>query len=166
MELFDYVTNNDGGFVPDLDYIKPNVVLIQSKTELIKCIYEQTVAFLVVSPRCQIEPLTFRQLKRGEYFIIQRRGGPYINLEFYHGCADGGPTNVSPIRYKRTDISHYPRYIHHDDFVNYEEFPASGELKAYYKMIIKFLKSKCRQITAKNCRKFWISKTLKEEDVL
>jgi hypothetical protein len=43
MELFDYVTNNDGVFVPDLhSYNKPEATPIQSKVELIKCINEQT----------------------------------------------------------------------------------------------------------------------------
>ena len=162
MELFDYVTSNDGGFVPRLHYIEPKVILIESKTALIKCIYEQTVGFYLVSSRFQTEPLAFGQFEDGEYYIMQKRGGPCIDFAFYHGCADGGPTNVSPIRYKRTTIFHYPRYVHYDDFVNYDEFLASDELKAYYKMIVKFLKSKCRQITAKDGYKYWISKTLKE----
>ena len=49
---------------------------------------------------------------------------------------------------------------------NFGEFPASEELKSYYKMIVKFLKSKCRQVKAKNGKKYWVSKTLKEKDIL
>jgi hypothetical protein len=33
-------------------------------------------------------------------------------------------------------------------------------------MTVKFLKSKCRQIMAKNGKKYWVSKTLKEEEVV
>ena len=161
MELFDYITNNDGVFVPNLHYINPEIVPIQSKADFIRCIYEQTGWCFVVSSRFQTEPLTFSQLECGEYYIMQRQGGPCINVRCYLGYS-----NNAQIKYKCTQITHYPRYIHHDDFVNYDEFPASEDLKAYYKMMIKFLKSKCRQITAKNGKKYWVSKTLKEEDVL
>jgi len=196
MELFDYVTNNDGVFVPDLWYNRPEGIRIKSKEELIKCIDELVVGFYVISSRFQIEPLMFKGFGRdnekfddkrynyimqcfqtelfildqhvekkgqheGKYYINQRSGGPYIRFSFYRGYADD-----APIKYKSTLFFHYARYIHYNDFETYEEFPATEELKAYYKMIIKFLKSKCRQITTKNGRKFWISKTLKEEDVL
>jgi len=164
MELFDYVTNNEGVFVPALHYNKPEATPIQSKAELIKCIYEQVVGFYVISPRFQTEPLTFDRLgenNEDKYYIMQRYGGPYIRFGFYRGYADD-----APIKCKSTLFFHYPRYIHYNDFETYEEFPATEELKAYYKMIIKFLKSKCRQIIAKNGKKYWVSKTLMEEDVV
>jgi hypothetical protein len=164
IELFDYVTDNDGVFVPQLHYSKPETIRIQSKAELIKYISEQKVGFYVISSRFQTEPLTFDRLgekKDDKYYIMQRRGGPYIHFLFYCGYADD-----TPIKCKCTQFFHYPRYIHHDDFETYEQFPATEELKAYYKMIVKFLKSKCRQITTKDGYKYWVSKTLKEEDVV
>jgi len=196
MELFDYVTNNEGVFVPDLWYNKPEGIRIQSNAELIKCIGELKTAFFVISSRFQTEPLMFKRFGKGnekfddkcynyimqdfqteplilyqhmekkgqhegKYYITQRYGGPYIRFGFYRGYADD-----APIKYKCTELFHYPRYIHYNDFETYEEFPATGELKAYYKMIIKFLKSKCRQITAKNGKKYWVSKILREDDVV
>ena len=167
MELFEYVRDNNGIFIPDLNLDKPEIVKIQSKEELVKCIYEQVVGFYVLSPRFQVEPLTLDQFEekykvyKGKYYIIQRRGGPYIRFGFYRGFADD-----APIKYKSTTIFHYARYIHYNDFETYYEFPASEELKEYYKMIIKFLKSKCRRITAKNGKKYWVSKSLEEKDVL
>ncbi len=65
-----------------------------------------------------------------------------------------------------TDIHHYARYLHYDWRTNFGEFPASDELKEYYKMLIKFLKSKCRRVTAKNGKKYWVSKTLNTEEIL
>ncbi|MDR0516752.1 MAG: hypothetical protein LBH25_06855 [Fibromonadaceae bacterium] len=189
MELFDYVTSNEGVFVPALWYNKPEGIRIQSRAELIKCIDELEIAFFVISPHFQTEPLMLDSLGKsneqfimerfqtepfifaehvkkkgqseGKCFIMQRRGGPYIRFSFYRGYADD-----ASIKCKSTWISHYPSYTHYNDFETYERFPASEELKAYYKMIIKFLKSKCRQITAKNGKKYWVSKTLKEEDIM
>ena len=198
MELFDYVTNNDGIFVPNLWYDKPEAIKIQFKTELIKCIEEIEIVFYVISPRFQIEPLMFCRFEKddekcdakscncamqgfqteqepltyerhankkgqheGKYYIQQRRGGPYIDLSFYRGYADD-----APIKFKCTRISHYPSHTHYDDFELYERFPLSKELKTYYGLIGKFLKSKCRQVTATNGKKYWVSKTLTEENVV
>jgi hypothetical protein len=196
MELFDFVSNNDGAFVPELWYNKPEGIQIQSKTELIKCIDEIMTSFFVISLRFQREPLMFRRFRKegekfdvkchnyimqsfqtepfifdqhmekegqheGKYYINQRFGGPYIHFLFFLGYAED-----APIKHKSTVFFHYPSYIHYNDFETFERFQATEELKTYYKMIVKFLKSKCRQITAKNGEKYWVSKTLKEEDVV
>jgi hypothetical protein len=195
-ELFDYVTNNDGAFVPDLWYNKPQGIRIQSKTEFVKCIDNLKTSFFVISPYFQIEPLMFRGFGKdgekwdvklhnyimqcfqaesfifaqhmekkgqheGKYYINQRHGGPYIHFLFSRGYADD-----APIKYKCTEFFHYPSYIHYNDFETFERFPATKELKTYYRMIVKFLKAKCRQITAKDGEKYWVSKTLKEGDVV
>jgi hypothetical protein len=158
MELFDYVTNNEGAFVPALHYNKPEGIRIQSKEELIKCIDELVVRFYAISPRFQTEPLMLNSLGKsneqfimerfqtepfifaqhieekgqgeGKCFIMQRRGGPYIRFGFYRGYADD-----APIKYKSTLFFHYARYIHYNDFETYEEFKASEELKAYSVLI-------------------------------
>jgi len=173
MELFDYIANNDGMFVPDMLYNKPEAIQIHSRAEFIMCIYEQVIGFFVISSRFQAEPFRFARLgefaqpeekiesSEDKYYVMQQRGGPYIRFSFYRGYA-----NDAPIKYRSTWFSHHPYFVHYDDFELYEDFPASEELKAYYKMIVKFLKSKCRQITAKNGKKYWVSKTLKVEDVL
>jgi hypothetical protein len=174
MELFEYVRDNDGVFIPNETFDKPETIQIQSKEELIKCIYEQVTSFFVLSPRFQTESLRFGQFEvndekykdyeyyeyyKGKYYIMQRYGGPYISLSFYRGFADD-----AIIKYKSTVIDHYARYIHKDTLC--DEFRASEELKEYYKMLTKFLKSKCRRITAKNGKKYLVSKTLDEKDIL
>ncbi|MDR2586479.1 MAG: fibrobacter succinogenes major paralogous domain-containing protein [Prevotellaceae bacterium] len=189
MELFDFITSNDGIFISSVWHSKPEAIRIQSKEEFIKFIDEIKIGFYVISPRFQTEPLIFNRFgekdeycimqgfrteplifeqlvekkgqSEGKYYIMHRRGGPYIDFGFYRGYADD-----APIKYKCTDISHYPSYTRYDDFETYERFPVSNEFKAYYRMAVKFLKSKCRQITAKNGYKYWVSKTLKEEDVI
>jgi hypothetical protein len=196
MELFDFITNNDGIFVPELWYNKPEGIRIQSKEELIKCIENLKTSFFVISPNFQTEPLMFRGFRKdgekwdikrhnymmqsfqteplsleqhiekkgqhnGKYYINQRHGGPYIHFLFPPEYADD-----APIKYKSTYFFHYPSFIHYNDFEIFERFPATKELKAYYRMIVKFLKAKCRQITAKDGEKYWVSKTLREEDVV
>jgi hypothetical protein len=73
MELFDYVTNNDGVFVPDLWYNKPEGIRIQSKMELITCIDALTIAFYVISSRFQIEPLMFKGFGKDEEQFDEKR---------------------------------------------------------------------------------------------
>ncbi len=166
MELFDFITDNKGSFIPELIYDKPEFTKIQTKEELIECIYEQTVGFYILSPQFQIEPIPFSKFdekykNKGKYLIMQRTGGPYISIGFYRGFAED-----APIKYKATDIYHYARYLHHDWQTHFGEFTATGELKLYYKSILQFLKTKCRRVTAKNGKKYWVSKTLPEEEVI
>lgn len=172
-ELFDFIKEKEGVFIPDLIYDKQEPIRIQSKDELIKCIYEQAIGFYVVSPCFQKESLALTPFSdkyadyRNKYFIKQRSGGPYIRFSFFRGFATD-----AYIKCQRTELFYYARYLHlnWEAFANIPnadiEFKASDELKSYYKMIVIFLKSKCRQITAKNGKKYWVSKTLKEEDVI
>jgi hypothetical protein len=166
-ELFDFVSSNNGWLVPALIYDKPEYITIKDREELIKCIYEQVVGFYMISPFFQKQPLIFHQFDdeyewcKFKYSITQRTGGPYIRIGFYRGFAED-----APIRHKSMVMFHYPRYLNHDWETNYGEFPASEELKSYYKMIVKFLKTKCRQVKAKNGKKYWVSKTLEETDIL
>ncbi len=167
-DLFDIVRSKQATFVSDILYDKPQIMEIQNSEELIDRINrKEETTYFVVLPIFQIEPLLMKQFEenyeriKGKYYIMQRTGGPCIRISFYLGFADD-----AYIKYKRTDIDYYARYLHYDWQTNYGEFPATEELKSYYKMIVKFLKSKCRQVTAKNGKKYWVSKTLKEEDVV
>lgn len=167
MDLFEFISKNNGFFVPKLIYDTPKIKQIQTKEELIKCIYAQVIGFFILSPCFQIEPLTFHQFDdeyewcKFKYSLNQRTGGPYIAVGFFRGFADD-----APIKYKCTEIFYYARYLHYDWETNFGEFPATEELKAYYKMIVNFLKSKCRQIIAKNGKKYWVSRSLSEDEIL
>lgn len=164
-ELFDLVNSNQGIFIIDTLYDIQESTQIETAKELIECIEkERQTLYFIVSTKFQVEPLMMRKNRFYEddkYYIEQRVGGPYVGVSFAVGH-----TNENTIKYNVTNIHHYARYLHYDWQTNYGEFPATEELKSYYKMIVKFLKSKCRQVTAKNGKKYWVSKTLKEEDVV
>jgi hypothetical protein len=162
-ELYDYVTANEGFFILHYTYYKPELDCVETECELIELIQNKTSSFFIVSTRFQIEPIP---IVKNEYFmeedrfsLLQRKGGPYIHIDFHRGFADD-----APIKYKSTTFFYYTRYLHFDSYV--DEFPASEELKKYFKMMVKFLKSKCRRVTAKDGKKYWVSKTLSEEEVL
>lgn len=162
MELFEFVKDNEGVFIPDLTYDKPETIQIQSKEELIRCIYGSAGGFYVLSSRFQIEPMIIHKNKyyteEDKYYIVQRTGCPYISFSFAHGFADD-----AQIKYRPTELFHYARYLHHDWETNFGEFPASDELKSYYNMIVKYLKSKCKKVTGSNGKKYWVSKSIVEE---
>lgn len=165
MELFDFIVANQGKFIVDTLYDNTETAQVETSQELIERIQlESQTLFFVVSSAFQIEPLIMRKNRfydDNKYYIEQRTGGPYISIS----CAIGYAIDNS-IKYKRTNIHYYCRYLHYDWQTNFGEFSATEELKSYYKMIVKFLKSKCRQVTTKNGKKYWVSKTLKEKDVI
>ena len=162
MELFDFIENNDGTFTPDFIYDEPHRINVKHKVGLINYINKyRVVKYFILSPFFQKEPIVLSKLNdENNYYITQRTGGPAIDIAFYLGFADD-----APIKYKRTDIGHYARYMHFDSEI-YEEFKASDELRSYYGMLVKFLKSKCRQVTATNGKKYWVSRSLSEDEIL
>ena len=164
MELFEFIKDHDGNFIPDLLYDNPQTIQIETGTELIRYIYNIESMFFIVSPLFQVEPLALKQFEEkyercaGKYSINQRTGGPYITVSFSKGF---DPVDTYDyIKYNCTDIDHYARYMHSDWPKRTDEFHASEELKAYYKMIVTFLKSKCKHVTAPNGKKYWVSKYL------
>jgi hypothetical protein len=162
-ELLDFVIEKDGFFIPDSIYKEQKIAYLNDSNELMCIINSKPPLFFIVSPLFQIEPIPIiknRYFTEEDRFTLrQREGGPYINIGFYRGFADD-----APIKYKSTTFFYYTRYLHFDSYV--DEFPASEELKEYFKMMVKFLKSKCRRVTAKDGKKYWVSKTLSEEEVL
>lgn len=165
MELFDFITANQGTFIIDTLYDNLKAIQVKTSQELIERIeLKSQTLFFVMSPVFQIEPLVMgknRFYEDNKYYIEQRTGGPYISISFAIGYASD-----NAIKHKGTNIHYYSRYLHYNWQTNFGEFSATERLKSYYKMIVKFLKSKCRQIIAKNGKKYWVSKTLKEEDVI
>ncbi len=158
-ELFEFVSANQGEFIPDLIYDAPKYEIIKTKEGLSECIDTKVVGFYIVAPSFQIEPMVLRKLDMGDpkYKIDQRTGGPYIDISFYRGFADD-----AAIKHKSTIMFYYARYMHYDSDV-YEEFKAPDELKAYYNMLVKYLKSKCKRIIASNEKKYWVSESFLEE---
>lgn len=156
MDLFEFVQSNNGIFIPNLDYTSANAVTVSNKEEFISYIDNIHTYFFIVAPSFQLEPIRLTQYDedKGLYMIQQRYGGPAIDISCYLGYADD-----AAIKQKSTMLSHYARYIHDE---SYEEFKASDELKEYYNSMVKFLKSKCKRVTASNGRKYWVSKSVLE----
>ncbi len=55
MELFEFVTQNNGTFTPALIVDEPIINTINTKEELIECIYDKTVRFYILSSCFQRE---------------------------------------------------------------------------------------------------------------
>lgn len=157
-QLFDFISANKGEFIPDLIYNTPQYEIIQTKEELSECIDTKVVGFYIVASSFQTEPMVLRKLDIDgpKYKIDQRTGGPYIHISFYRGFADD-----AAIKHKSTIMFYYARYMHYDSDI-YEEFKAPDELKLYYNTLVKYLKSKCKQITSSNGKKYWVSKSFFE----
>ncbi len=157
-ELFEFISENKGVFIPDMIYYTPIEIEIINKEELIQYIYEKTIHFFILSPFFQLEPVEFFKFKDGKKHIIsQRKAGPAIDIAFYRGFAED-----APIKHMSTVLHHYAQYIHYKTKTG-EEFKATNELKEYYNMIIKFLKVKCKRVTASDGKKYWVSKEILEK---
>jgi hypothetical protein len=156
--LFNFIKSNKGSLIPNLRYQERKYFAIQNSAEFIFQINKKrNISFFVLSDIYAKEPLVLRELDKEQYYISMRYGGPAIDMHFYLGFAES--TNV---KYKRTDISYYARYIHYN---SYEEFPAPQELKDFFNDIIKFLNKMCKIVTI-NGRKYRVSKNvLKELDL-
>jgi len=91
-ELFDFVAVNNGIFVPEILYDKPELVQVQTSEELVERInIKEQTSYFIVSPIFQMEPLVLQQFEekyercKGKYYIMQRRGVPYISISFNIG---------------------------------------------------------------------------------
>ena len=84
------------------------------------------------------------------YHVVQRVGGPYIDLALYRGWADD-----ATVKMKSTDVGHYARFLDKDDFSI--EYKASEELKDFYKGMLKFLRSLCKKVNI-NEKNYYIDK--------
>lgn len=135
LALFEFIKVNNGFFIPDLTYCSDKYTYINNASDLLYTIDNKTVRYFIISNIYTIEPITLKQnrfITQPAFDIMQRKGGPYINIAFYRGYSED-----AKVKYKRTDIHYYPYYIRCN---SNEEFPASPELRDYYNKIINFLK--------------------------
>jgi hypothetical protein len=159
VELFSFILQNKGKIIPNMVYPDPSYKIITTVEEFIRIIESQTVGFFIISDNFQLEPLVLSKHKTEEakYSIVQRKGGPAIDIALFRGFAE---TDI--IKYKRTDLHCYSKYI---DYNSHNEFYATDEIKYYFNVIVKFLKSKCKQISV-GSNKYWVSKTLNPESIV
>ena len=152
-KLFDFVSDNFGKLIPNTRFKKAEYYEIKDSKDFLNHIQNITVGYFIISQSFSNQKLLIEKneiSKEDYYLIMQRYGGPYVNLSLYRGFADD-----AKVKYKRTDIHHYPQYINIEN--NYEEFKASEELKDYFKGIIKFLKSISKNVSIDG-KKYWIGK--------
>ncbi len=157
-ELFDFLILNEAVIIPEKQYLVPEYSIVKNVEEFFYIVENETGFFHILSPYYSQYKLVMDRNRYFEYpafYIEQRYGGPYIDIVLFRGFADD-----AEMKYKQTDISYYPRYIKLQ--YEYEEFKATDELKVYYNRIVKFLKSKCKQIKVGN-HKYWVSKEVIKE---
>jgi hypothetical protein len=151
-KLFEYITSIDGKLIADKIRITTALEYVSDYKEFLQIIEDECVGFFITSRAFTTQPLLSEQnryLTEPSFSISQRYGGPYIGLSLYRGFAKD-----DAVKYKRTDIFHYPKYINLKDY--FEEIPASKELKQYYKLIVDYLKSRCKSVSV-NSKKYQIS---------
>lgn len=156
-ELISFIISMGGKIIPDLRYPTNDYLICFSTDDYLKVLENGDCKFFVLDDRFSSEPIINsknRFSKEPFYSIEQRKGGPYIDLIFYLGSSQD-----AAIPYKRSYISYYEKFIHYDSST---EFKAPDSLKAYYRIIIQFIKSKCKAIK-KGGKTFWLSeKVIKE----
>ena len=72
--------------IPDLHYEKPEFKFIESNEEFLNYIDNETVRFFIISNKFKEQELVMsknRYLEKPTYHIVQRLGGPYIDLALY-----------------------------------------------------------------------------------
>ncbi|WP_343320905.1 hypothetical protein [Sphingobacterium multivorum] len=141
-KLFEFLISIQGKLIPDLLFGDSNYQYIEKYEEFDSILRYQTIHFFLVSDSFQFERLKVAEneyIKEGnKYFIIQRKGGPYIDLFFYRGFSDD-----AAVKHKSSEIDIYSKFIHVD---SYEEFKATEELIVYYKFIVDYIRKRSKRI--------------------
>ncbi len=152
-DLFDFLFTNEIWLCPSKKYKSSNFEQIEDRKQFLKSIDEETVRFHCISKHFSLYPLYVEKNEyskdENSYYIKDKYGGPYFDISFYRGFAED-----SNIKYKRTSLFHYPKYIKLQE--EYQEFKVNEELKRFFGIVIKFLKSKCKKVKIKD-KFYWVS---------
>lgn len=158
-KLFDFLQSNQIYLVPDKKYKSPQYEIVKNNAAFSYLIKNVTIRFFAISEKFSKYSLFIERnefiTNEEAYYISQKYGGPYFDIGLYRGYAED-----AVIKYKVTWISHLPRFIKLQE--QYEEFKATDELKEYFKITIKFLKTFCNKITINN-KTYWVSKEVCKE---
>ena len=157
IDLFHYIRQQGGELVPDLLYQTESYVTVANTEQFVHLQQNETIRFFIISPSFQFEPLVMlnHKLNIPRYSVSQRVGGPYIDIAFYRGHADD-----AVVQHKSTILDYYARFIHHN---NHDEFKATEELKAFYNLIVKYVKSISKNRLMPNGKRYLISHKAFEE---
>jgi hypothetical protein len=141
-ELYQFLKATGSTIIPDLLYPECQYYKIDAEENFIEYIENKTVRFFIMNSVFSFQDLVLernRFIEKPSFSIVQRKGGPYINLACYRGYADD-----SILKVKRTDLHYYSKYINSEDY--FQEYAVPDTLKKYYQEISKFIRSKCRKI--------------------
>jgi hypothetical protein len=86
--LFDFIQSQGGELVPDLLYNKPEYEIVKDVNLFMEYIETKTVRFYILSKKFEDEGLVItknRFFEKPTYHVVQRVGGPYIDLALYRG---------------------------------------------------------------------------------
>ena len=158
IDLFCYICRQGGGLIPNLLYQTDSYNTVAHVEQFVNIQQNESVHFFIISPSFQIEPLIMSKncfFEESIYSIYQRKGGPYIDISFYRGFADD-----AVVKYKCTNLDYYGRFIHYN---NHDEFKATEELKAFYNLIVKYVKSISKNRLMPNGKRYLISHKAFEE---
>jgi hypothetical protein len=144
-KLVEFINSLGGKIIPDILYDQAEYRILKDYEEFNIILNDQTVHFFVIDNSFMKEDLKVtrnRYLEDNKYYINQRKGGPYIDLFFFRGFSDD-----AIIKYKRSEISTYSKFIH---FEGHEEFKATDELIEYYKYILAYIKKNSKRVKINN----------------
>ena len=156
-DLINYILSKGTKIIPALLYPTDKYITLSNTEEFFNHLKNQEIGFYLMDNSFELEPLVVsknRFFEEPKFSIVQRKGGPYIDIDFYLGYADD-----AKVLYKCSIIDHYARFIHYD---SYEEFRVSENLKDYYKDVIRFIKTLCKCVK-KDGKMYWISKSVINE---
>lgn len=153
--LFDYITSINGKLIPDIHYDEAEFVFIESSEQFLDFIKNNTVRFFIISKDFSEQELAIKKnrfIEKPTYHIVQRVGGPYIDLALYRGFAQD-----STIKYKRTDLGYYAKFSDKEDLSI--EHITNNNVKIFYSKLVKFLKGRC-DLKQVNGKKYYIDKEI------
>jgi hypothetical protein len=157
IEVISYILSKGSRIIPDNGYRSEYYRIIETLNDFIEGACNGEHKYFITDDSFTFEPLLNCKNRFSEkplYSIEQRKGGPYIDLCFFLGYSED-----SIIPYKRSCLDYYSRFIHYN---SYEEYSVHGELKLYFKDLVRFIKTKCKSVK-KNGRSFWMSNEVLNE---
>ena len=156
MGLIEYLLNRGLKFVPDIHYDEPAYATLDSMQEILRYAEPPTGTrlFFVLSPTFSPHPLGMRALPSAPqrpnqcFYVVQRRGGPYLDLLVSVLRHVPAPLLVSGFS------AFYPSYWIGSPEV---EVPAPSELKALHKSVLAWLRDHGRCVVTANARRrYWM----------
>jgi hypothetical protein len=136
ISLIEHVFSQGSYLVPDLHYPNPEYVKIRSVDDFLHY-RQETRLYFMLHENYAISPLEMRQIEKDgkkSYFIMQRNGGPSIDLFMTAEFVVDDTTKVAP-----GFVAYYPTFwntiTHQNQKVPSHLLDAHGEIRKYIRSI-------------------------------